>query len=136
MSQENVETARTIYEQYARGDFSWFAELGEDFELVTSRENPDAGVYRGETARRWLWAWVRSFERLTIEATEIIDAGEKVVVGMIQRGCPREPNNDGGPLVAGGHVSPRRDRAVRAVCGPRPGTRSRGAAGRMKVKSL
>jgi ketosteroid isomerase-like protein len=66
MPQENVETARTIYEQCARGDFSWFAELGEDFELVTSRENPDAGVYRGETARRWLWAWVQSFEQLTI----------------------------------------------------------------------
>jgi ketosteroid isomerase-like protein len=88
MSQENVKAARTIYEQSARGDFNWFAELGEDFELVTSRENPDAGVYRGETARRWLWAWVQSFEQLTIEATELIDAGEKVVVAILQRGCP------------------------------------------------
>jgi ketosteroid isomerase-like protein len=88
MSQENVKAARTIYEQSARGDFNWFAELGEDFELVTSRENPDAGVCRGETARRWLWAWVQSFEQLTIEATELIDAGEKVVVAILQQGCP------------------------------------------------
>jgi ketosteroid isomerase-like protein len=88
MSQENVKAARTIYEQSARGDFNWFAELGEDFELVTSRENPDAGVYRGETARRWLWAWVQSFEQLTIEATELIDAGEKVVVAILPQGCP------------------------------------------------
>ena len=33
--------------------------------------------------------WVESFEGLTIEATEIIGAGEKVLVGILQRGRPR-----------------------------------------------
>jgi hypothetical protein len=37
-----------------------------------------------------LTAWVESFEELTVEATEIIDAGDKVVVAMLQRGRPRE----------------------------------------------
>ena len=80
MSQENVEAVRARYGQFTRGDFSQMADVADDFELVTTPENPDAGTYRGEAAQRWLRAWVESFEGHTIEATEIIDAGEKVVI--------------------------------------------------------
>jgi ketosteroid isomerase-like protein len=89
MSQENVEAVRAAYERFARGDFSPFEDLGEDFEFVTSPELPDAGTYRGEAAIRWMKAWVDSFDQLTIEATELIDAGEVVVVALLQRGRPR-----------------------------------------------
>src|SRR2546427_6333154 len=90
MSPENLEIMRVAYEEFARGDFSRWAELPDDFEFVASPELPDAGTYREEAARRWLKAWLESFERLTIEATEIIDAGgDKVVVGILQRGRPR-----------------------------------------------
>lgn len=88
MSQENVEATRAVYAEYAQGDFSYFAEFGDDFEVVTSSENPDRGTYRGEAARRWLTAWVESFDQLTIEATEIIDAGDMVVVEILQRCRP------------------------------------------------
>jgi ketosteroid isomerase-like protein len=86
MSEENVEIARATYEQFARGDFSSFADWSNDFEFVTSPEVPDAGTYRGEEARRWARNWVEAFEGLTMEATEFIDAGDKVVVGILQRG--------------------------------------------------
>jgi ketosteroid isomerase-like protein len=90
VSHENVEVVRAAYEESSRGDFSRWAELPDDFEFVASPELPDAGTYRGEAARRWLTAWLESFERLTIEATEIIDASDdKVVVGILQRGRPR-----------------------------------------------
>ena len=89
MSQENVEAVRAAYERYGRGDFSTWADLPDDFEFVTSPEMPDAGTYRGEAARRWMRAWVESFEGLTIEATEIIDADDRVVVAISQRGRPR-----------------------------------------------
>jgi ketosteroid isomerase-like protein len=90
VSQENVELVRAGYEELSRGDFSWWAELPDDFEFVASPELPDADTHRGEAARRWLSSWLESFEQLTIEATEIIDAGgDKVVVGILQRGCPR-----------------------------------------------
>jgi ketosteroid isomerase-like protein len=90
MSQENVEAVRAAYERFAQGDFSQFENLGEDFEFVTSPELPDAGTYRGEAAIRWMRTWVDSFEQLTIEATEIIDAGgDKVFVALFQRGRPR-----------------------------------------------
>jgi ketosteroid isomerase-like protein len=89
MSQENVEIVRAMHEQFARGDFSWFADLADDFEFVTSPEVPDAGTYHGEAAQRWLTAWVESFGGHTIEATEIIDAGDKVFVAILQRGRVR-----------------------------------------------
>ena len=86
MSEENVETVRAWYEQAAVGDFSGLAEMGDNFEFITSPELPDAGTYRGEAARRWLRNWIAAFDELTIEVTEIIGAGEKVFVGIVQRG--------------------------------------------------
>lgn len=88
MSEENVEALRAAFERYAHGDFSPIGLLGDDFELVISPEAPDAGTYRGEEARSWLRAWVTSFEEMTIEATEIVDCGNKVFLEMIQRGRP------------------------------------------------
>ena len=89
MSQENVEIVRAMFEQFARGDFSALGDLPDDFEFVASRDLPDAGTYRGELAIRWMTAWVQSFEGHTIRATEIIDAGDKVLVAIFQRGRPR-----------------------------------------------
>ena len=85
MSQENVEIVRAIYEHFGRGDFSWFADVADDFEFVTSPEMPDAGTYRGEAAQRW----VESFEGHTVEITEITNARDKVFVAMLQRGRAR-----------------------------------------------
>jgi ketosteroid isomerase-like protein len=87
MSQENLEIVRAVQQQYARGDFSWI-EGADDFELVTPRENPDGGTFRGEAARRWLMAWHDSFDEITIESTEMIDAGDEVFTGIVQRGRP------------------------------------------------
>ena len=90
MSQESVEVVRADYEEFSRGDFSRWAELPDDFEFVASPELPDAGTYRGEAARRWLTAWLESFDQLTIEATEVIGAGgDNIVVGVLQRSRPR-----------------------------------------------
>jgi ketosteroid isomerase-like protein len=90
MSQENVEVIRTVFDQFARGDFGrWFALTTDDFEFVTSPDIPDAGTYYGEEARRWITAWARSFEGHTMEAEEIIEAGgDNVIAGYLQRGHP------------------------------------------------
>jgi ketosteroid isomerase-like protein len=88
MSEENVEIVRAGQHQFARGDLDWI-EAADDFELVTPGENPDGGTYRGEAARQWLKTWLDSFEEVTIESTEMIDAGDVVFAGIIQRGRPR-----------------------------------------------
>ena len=95
MSQETVEAVRRAYARMARGDFSMYEQLGDDYELVTTPEMPDAGTYRGEAARAWLREWVASFEDLTIEAVECIDAGDRVLAEIVQRGAPR---GSGAPL--------------------------------------
>ena len=90
MSEEIVKALRAVFEQFARGDFSAYAALPDEFELVIAPEMPDAGTYRGEAAQRWLNSWIDSFERLTQEAVDFVDAGDRVVVEMIQRGWPRQ----------------------------------------------
>jgi ketosteroid isomerase-like protein len=89
MSEENVEIVRAFYEHFARGDFNALATFSDEFVFVTSPELPDAGTYRGEAARQFMKTWVESFDRLTMEATEIVEAGDKVVVALVQRGRPR-----------------------------------------------
>jgi ketosteroid isomerase-like protein len=81
MSEENVETMRAAYERTAHGDFSGLAEVTEDFEFVTSPEMPDPGTYRGEDADRYRQGWLDSFEGLTMEATELVAAGDQKVAG-------------------------------------------------------
>lgn len=69
MSEESVEIVRAMYEPFARGDFSAWADVPDDFEFVASSELPDAGTYRGEAAVRWMTTWVESFDGHMIEAT-------------------------------------------------------------------
>jgi ketosteroid isomerase-like protein len=89
MSRENVEAVREAFEQFGRGDFSGLAELPDEVEVALARDMPDAGTYRGAAARRWLEAWVDSFDSLTLELVETLDAGDKVIAEFVQRGTPR-----------------------------------------------
>ena len=89
MSQEAVDALRSVYQQFARGEFGVVGGLRDDVEVATAPEMPDAGTYRGEAARSWLTSWVGSFESLTLEAVEFVDAGSRVVVEFVQKGTPR-----------------------------------------------
>jgi ketosteroid isomerase-like protein len=87
MSEEAMDAIRAAFEQFARGDFSGNADLPDEFVLVLAPEMPDAGTYQGEDARRWIAAWVDSFERLTQELVNLIDAeDDRVLAEFIQRG--------------------------------------------------
>jgi len=86
VSQEIIDGLRSAYRHFADGDFSAYARLPDDFVLKVAPEMPDAGSYRGAAAREWLAAWVNSFDRLTLEATQFIDGGERVAIEVIQRG--------------------------------------------------
>jgi len=94
VSEENVEATKAAYDEYySRGDFSPLLEaITDDFEFVTAPEMPDAGTYRGDEARAWMSTYIESFDGFTQEATEVIDAGDKVVAAVLQRGRPRGSN--------------------------------------------
>ncbi len=87
MSEEAVDFSRAAFERFSQGDFGAVADLPDEFELVLAPEMPDAGTYRGGAAREWIAGWVNSFDRLTQEPVEFIDAGgHQVLTEFIQRG--------------------------------------------------
>ena len=109
-------------EEFARGDFSRMADVADDWEFVTTSEMPDAGTYQGDAGRQWVMSWVESFEGLTIEVTEIIDAGDKVFSAVVQRGRIRREWGPGGESLVDGRLVSRRHRcADRGLSGTRPG---------------
>jgi ketosteroid isomerase-like protein len=88
MSEENVEAIRAVYERWSEGDFWNSAEVLDPLVLfVLPPEFPDAGTYLGlEPLAEYMRGFLEPWTRLTIEAEEISDAGDSVVVAALQRG--------------------------------------------------
>ena len=88
MSRANVEAVRKVYERWGAGDFRASVDLFHpDVTFVLRPEFPDAGRYRGLAE---IAAYTRGFlepwTRITIEAEELIDAGNCVIAAVRQRG--------------------------------------------------
>jgi ketosteroid isomerase-like protein len=90
MSEANVDAIRAVYEQWARGNFRAGVEIYDREAMLVQRPGfPGAGTYVGtaeiaDYMRTFLEAW----DRMTIAAEELIDAGDRVVVA-VHRGGPR-----------------------------------------------
>ena len=81
MSQENVELVRRVHEGWARGDFGVGADLlASDFEWHQFRQAVEPGTRRGAEVGGALRKIFEVYEDLRVNASEFIDAGEKVVV--------------------------------------------------------
>ena len=124
MSEENVEIVRAMFDRFTEGDFSWFDDVTDEFEFVASPELPAAGTYRGLAASLWLTGWLESFQGHPIEATEIVDAGDQILVAVRQQGGESQPTIERGwwavmtlrdGVVARGQVFPNRAQAVEAA---------------------
>jgi ketosteroid isomerase-like protein len=92
MSQENVEAVRAIYERWSEGDFRASLEvLDPHVVFVMGPEFPDAGAYYGvEAFIGYTRVLLEPWTRLTIEAEEVIPAGDSVLVRVRQRGVGGE----------------------------------------------
>jgi ketosteroid isomerase-like protein len=89
MSEENVEAVRTVYERWSEGDFRAAVDLFDPHVVfVPGSGFGDAGAYLGTeefaayTRRTLLEPW----RHLTVEAEEIVAAGDSVLVHVHQRG--------------------------------------------------
>jgi ketosteroid isomerase-like protein len=90
MSSANVELVRQLFEVYRAGDPEPFVPADPDFELVRSAKMPDGGgSFCGSAARASLTAWLDAFEEHEAMPVEFIEAGDKVVVTVLERGRPR-----------------------------------------------
>ena len=92
MSFSNVELVRKLFEVYNERSFEENADLIDpDMKWDMSRvELPDGSSYTGpEEFRDFIEAWEEGFASESMEAQEIIDAGERVVVVVEHRGRGR-----------------------------------------------
>jgi ketosteroid isomerase-like protein len=82
MSQENVEIVRQAMEAIQRRDRTTYLALHDkDYEVVPTRDFPQAGVRGPEAAWDFYVEAAEAFERLPLEDAELVDAGaDKVLV--------------------------------------------------------
>src|SRR5688500_16218555 len=92
MSEENVEAVRRIYEGWAQGNFRAGVELYDPLILlVQGQDFPACGTYLGlDGIRDYMAMFLEAWERVTIEAEEILEAGDSVVAKVIQRAIGRK----------------------------------------------
>jgi ketosteroid isomerase-like protein len=91
MSDENVDVVRGIYEQWGKGNFRAGVELYEpDAILVLAEGFPEVGSYAGlDGIAEYMRTFLDPWEQVTIEAEELLAAGESVVAAVLQRGTGR-----------------------------------------------
>jgi ketosteroid isomerase-like protein len=88
MSQENVELVRGFYEYFNRKHVPNLDAVAADFEWHARQDFPDARIHVGHAGLEALRAkWVASFDDLGLEADELIDGGDHVIV--LARICGR-----------------------------------------------
>jgi uncharacterized protein len=89
----NVDTARSAYEAFGRGDLEALKEmLAEDGSWLTSDELPLGGETRGRDAILGNFAQIPTYwSSFSVEPEEFIDAGDWVAV----RGTQRAGNDSG-----------------------------------------
>jgi ketosteroid isomerase-like protein len=88
MSQENVERLRRGYELWlATGDFPDDTHPDFVWDMSTFRGWPERPTYPGsEGAREFLANWNAAWEDWELEVEDYIDAGERVIAIVRQRG--------------------------------------------------
>jgi ketosteroid isomerase-like protein len=88
MAQGNADRVRAVYERWGEGDFRASVELFDpQVVLVLGRDFPDAGTRLGmEAIVAYTRGLLEPWAEFTIEAEEIIPAGDSVLVAVCQRG--------------------------------------------------
>jgi len=87
MSQENVDLVRRGYEHFARTGEPDPSVYASDIEWHSAAEDPGQEVFHGIEGVKKLIAEVQeAIDEFSTEPLEFLDAGDKVVAGLIHRG--------------------------------------------------
>jgi ketosteroid isomerase-like protein len=88
VSPRNAEIVRTIYQGWSEGDFrASVGLLDPHVVLVLGPEFPDAGTYSGvEAVASYTRGLLEPWTRFSIEAEEVVAAGDCVLARVRQRG--------------------------------------------------
>ena len=87
MSQENIEVVLSAYEAFAQGDLTAvLARFDPAVVSYTAPPLPDPVEHQGYGGfLKWVEDWTGAFDEFEIYVKDHIDAGEKVVVRVVQR---------------------------------------------------
>jgi ketosteroid isomerase-like protein len=83
MSEENVEVVRRGFEAFNKNDFeAWFGLASVEIKVYPRREEPGAKpCYTGwDEMLQWLTNWYSGWQDYGVEAEQLIDGGEWVIV--------------------------------------------------------
>ena len=88
MAGSHVEILRGVYERWAQGDFRAGIEFYDPQVVFIQRpEFPESGTYVGlDELAQYMRHFLGSWDRITIAAEDFIEAGDSVVVEVLQRG--------------------------------------------------
>jgi ketosteroid isomerase-like protein len=94
MSQENVEVVRAVYARFRDGDFRASAELLDPYVVLVlgagfGPDSPSATHFGVEAVSAYTRALLETWEDFTMEASEIVAAGDSVLAEVCQRGIGR-----------------------------------------------
>jgi ketosteroid isomerase-like protein len=79
MGQREVDAVRAQHDRFAEAAEVVREIYAEDVEWMAAREDPDATTHVGVDAiQAYFTQWVEMFEDVEFEATEVIDAGDRV----------------------------------------------------------
>lgn len=95
MSQENAEIVRAIFDVWNAGDMDAFRELYDpDVTVRTVEDWPEPGPYVGREAAMGFFEQLRDtwHADTLVPTSDIIDAGDRVVVRYIWRGAGHGPD--------------------------------------------
>jgi ketosteroid isomerase-like protein len=87
MSQEHIEAVRAIYARWGEGDFRASLQvLDPRVVFVHPPPLPEAGTYLGvEQVVEFMRGFLESWRHMTIEATDITEAGGSTVVASVRQ---------------------------------------------------
>ena len=95
MSQENVEIVRAVYDRWSEGDFHASVDLLDPHVVLVlgpefGPDSPDVASYSGiEAVAAYTRGLLDAYKDFTMEADEIVAAGDSVLVSVRQRGVGR-----------------------------------------------
>ena len=88
MSEHDVALVREAFERFAKGEIFW--EMLDEQAVIQDHDIPDTRDYRGHDGfRRWLADWSEPWAEWSLEPTEFIDAGDRVVAVVRMRATGR-----------------------------------------------
>jgi ketosteroid isomerase-like protein len=92
MSQKNVDAVRAVYAEWATGNFRASEDLYDPLVLfIPIADFPTAGHYLGKQGvRDFMLGFLAAWTNLTIEAEELTEVGDSVLVAARWRGIGKE----------------------------------------------